>query len=92
MKLRTLKISVLVSPIVVYGATDYEDGFIFSDFVWLCDRRLHPYVFRDLIAGFKEGVQVNAFSGACYSGKFIDAIKTSNQRDLYFTTAAGGVK
>jgi hypothetical protein len=59
---------------------------------YIGDRRPHPYIFRDLIADFNEGVQVNAISGACYSAKFIDAIKTSNQRDRYFTAASGGMK
>lgn len=47
------------------------------------DNYVHPFVFRDLLAGFKKGVQVNAITGACYSGKFSDAIKSSNPRDRY---------
>lgn len=54
----------------------------------LGDRRLHCYVLRDWISGFKHGVQINAISGACYSGKFLDVIKSSNQKDRYFAAAA----
>lgn len=53
-------------------------------------RRIHPYAFRDLLSGFKDGVQVNAVSGACHSGQFIDAIKTSNQKNRYLSVACAG--
>ncbi|KAN0081995.1 hypothetical protein V8E54_003293 [Elaphomyces granulatus] len=49
------------------------------------DRRLHPYVFRDWVAKFRPGVQVNAISGACYSGAFVDAVQSSEQKDRYIT-------
>ena len=46
------------------------------------------YVFRDLLAGFKDGVSVNAISGACYSGLFVDAIRETAQRDRYISAAS----
>lgn len=53
------------------------------------DREIHPHVFRDLLSGFKDGVQANAISGACYSGQFIDAIRMSGQSQRYSAVAAG---
>lgn len=51
-------------------------------------RHLHPAVFRDRMSGFKDGVQVNAISGACYSGQFVDEVRASNQRDRYLAVAS----
>lgn len=39
------------------------------------DSHIHTDVFRDLLSGFKDGVQANAISGTCYSGRFSDAIR-----------------
>lgn len=43
-------------------------------------REIHPYAFRNILSGSKDGVQINAISGACYSGQFVDAIKTFNPK------------
>lgn len=45
---------------------------------------IHPFVFKHLLSGFKDGVQVNAISGACHPGRFVDAIKSSGRKDRYF--------
>lgn len=73
-----------VVNIILEGHGNFKGEYcIGSDYV-------HPYVFRDLLSGFKDGVQVNAVSGACHSGKFIDAIETSGQKDRYLAVACPG--
>ncbi|PGH05607.1 hypothetical protein AJ79_06774 [Helicocarpus griseus UAMH5409] len=52
------------------------------------DGHIHSFEFRDLLAGFSEGVHITAVNGACYSGKFADIIKESGQTDRYVMAAA----
>lgn len=51
---------------------------------------IHPSVLSNLLRNFKVGVQVNAVSGACYSGRFVDIIKTSGQTQRYVAAASPG--
>lgn len=46
-----------------------------------------PDAFRDLLSGFRDGVLVNAVSGVCYPDRFIDVVKSSDQKDRYRTVA-----
>ncbi|KKK26856.1 hypothetical protein ARAM_003456 [Aspergillus rambellii] len=73
-----------VVSIILEGHGSRKEGYCIGD------RRVHPDVFGNLLAGFKDGVQVNAISGACYSGQFINAIQASNQRSRYFAVACPG--
>lgn len=49
---------------------------------------LHRHVFRDMISGFQDGVQINAIMDACYSGPFVDVIKDSTEKHRYATAAS----
>lgn len=52
---------------------------------------LHRYVFRDLISGFQDGVQINAIMDACHSGPFVNVIRDSTEEHRYAAAASDQV-
>ena len=55
--------------------------------VILGKHRLFPPEVTALLRQFKDGVQVNMISGACFSGGFVDAIRADNQSHRYIASA-----
>lgn len=51
--------------------------------------KLTPLELEGEFALFAAGVQVNAISGACHSGYFLNQIRASNQPDRYISAACG---
>lgn len=48
----------------------------------------HRHVFRAMISGFQNGVQVNIIMDACHSSPFVGVIKDSTEEHRYAATAS----
>jgi hypothetical protein len=68
--------------IILEGHGHEDHGFLAGN------KFLHRDMFRNLLVGFQEKVQVNAICGACYSGRFVDTIKKNSQTCRYAAAAS----
>ncbi|KAH9221708.1 hypothetical protein DL95DRAFT_519248 [Leptodontidium sp. 2 PMI_412] len=50
---------------------------------------LKSFEFSKELDAFPAGVKINAISGACYSGRFMECIKANNQHERYIAAACG---
>lgn len=48
----------------------------------------HRHVFRAMISGFQDGVQVNIIMDACHSSPFVGVFKDSTEEHRYAATAS----
>lgn len=53
----------------------------------LGDNQLYNVTLRDAIKGFKDEVQVNIITGACYSGRLVESIRAASQYHRYIQAA-----